>query len=126
MVFKEVYTALLFITLAAGIVPLLLSFTIRDAAKRIKPIYPFICLLALATGYELFASMVFKLNTSYWFQLYALLEFMVIYYYYRKVLAPKYSLFFKVSMLLFLVIYLLSSVLIWKPEAKLVSTLVNQ
>src|SRR5690606_31765934 len=98
----------------------------KPGSERPKSIYPFIWLLALATVYELFGTTIFKLNTAYWFQLYTPLEFFAIYYYYRKILYPAYSLFFKIALLFFGIVYLVSCFFIWRPESKLFSTLVNQ
>lgn len=124
--FKDAYHILLSTTFIAGVIPLLLSFTIRPGREKLKAIYPFVWLLALATVYEIVGTFIFKLNTSYWFQVYTPLEILAIYYYYRKILPGKYGLYFKIALFLLGMVYLVSCFFIWGPESKLSSTLVNQ
>ncbi len=69
---------------------------------------PFIWLTAVATLYEFVGTILFEIESDYWFQFYILLEFVALYYFYSKLLRPRFNIFFKVTLLLFIVSYTIS------------------
>jgi len=102
------YNTFFYIVLSAGGIPLLLMFIRGNAFKFKMAGTPFIWLTAFATVYEFIGTIVLEISSNYWFQLYSLLEFAAIYYFYFKLIQPKFNLFFKGTLLLFLLSYILS------------------
>ena len=68
---------------------------------------PFIWLTAIASFYE-YIGTIFKIDTVYWFQIYPLLSFLSIYFFFFKVLSFRYLKMMKYLFLSFLVVYSLS------------------
>lgn len=91
-----------------GLVPLLFLFLKRRAFDKSHPIVPFLWLTAVATFYEFFGSVLLKIDTSYWFQLYPLLSFLALYYFFVRLLEPNFKGFFRLFLLLFVIVYALS------------------
>ncbi len=96
---------LFFIALFIGIIPLLILLLKKRAFDFKKPIISFIWLTAFATLYEFFGSVILKINTSYWWQLYSLLEFITLYYFFFKLFQPKYKTTFWVFLVLLVTKY---------------------
>lgn len=69
---------------------------------------PFLWLTAVATFYEFFGSVLLKINTSYWFQLYPLLSFLALYYFFVRLLQPNFKILSRFFLLLFALVYALS------------------
>lgn len=72
--------------LLVGILPLCLLFFKKRAFSIKEPIAPFVWLTALATLYEVVGTGVFKINATYWFQLYGFLCFGTLLYFFYNVL----------------------------------------
>lgn len=104
------YIILFYIALFIGIIPLVILFNKKRAFVYREPIVPFIWLTALATLYELIGSVILKINVSYWIQVYSLLEFAALYYFFYRLLAYRYSWVYKVLLVLFVVFYVVSFV----------------
>src|SRR5690606_18912822 len=93
-----------------GIIPLIVLFHKKKAFAHREPIVPFIWLTALAALYEFIGTVLLKINVSYWFQLYALLEYATLYYFFYRLLGYRYSLIYKVLPVLFVIFYVVSFV----------------
>jgi len=103
-----------------GVVPLLLYFLNMKVDKATRYLFPYILLLAIASLYEFFGTHLLKLNTSYWFRIYILLEFFTIWYFYFRLL--KYKSFYLTYAIIYIIVYffLLYN---WSPNSKYIEDL---
>ena len=108
-----------------GVIPLSILFVKKSAFDKNHPIVPFIWLTALASAYEAIFSFLLKINTSYWFQIYALLSFLTLYYFFLKLLNPHYKKILKWSLIIFLIVYV-NSFFFWSDIDKFISTAINR
>ena len=74
-----------------GILPLFLIFLKKKTFNVKQPIIPFVWLTAVGALYELIGTVILKVNATYWFQLYSLLGFCALYYFFFKLLNKKYK-----------------------------------
>jgi len=102
------YKSFFYIVLFAGLIPLLLLFIKGIGFKFKRAGAPFVWLTTIATIYEFVGSMLLQINSDYWFQLYTLLEFAAIYYFYFKLIRPQFNILFKCTLVLFLMSYIFS------------------
>lgn len=117
------HQVLFFTALFIGIIPLLIVLAQKRALNFIEPIIPFIWLTAVATLYEFFGSVMLKINTSYWWQLYSLLEFITLYYFFYKLFGSSYKKTFILFVILLSVTYIISCVF-WGEQ--FISTAINR
>ena len=99
---------LFFIGMLLGLAPVFLLKKYK--LSNLKPITPFIWLVFIAsleeTGNVLFWYITkIDIPTAYWSRIYSLAEFLTIFYFFITTLKPKYLLFFKISITLFLSLY---------------------
>jgi len=85
-----------------------LLFVKGNALKLKHAPTPFIWLTAIATVYEFIGTVQLEIASNYWFQFYIILEFVALYYFYSKLLRPQFTIFFKITLLLFVVAYIVS------------------
>lgn len=76
--------AFFYTTLFIGLCPLLILLYKRKATLFSHPFVPFLVLTAVATVYEYVGSIVLKINTAYWSQVYSLLEILALYYFFYQ------------------------------------------
>lgn len=119
------YTVVFYIALFIGFIPLLVLFLKKRAFDRNHPVVPFIWLTAIASLYEFVGTGLLKINTAYWFQLYPLLSFLALHYFFSGLLKPLYKNVFRISLILFIIIYGISF-LYWEDHDKLVSSAINR
>ena len=119
------YYPLLYIALFAGIVPLIVLFFKKRAFAFSKPIIPFMWLTFIASIYESVFSILLKVNTAYWFQIYTLFEFLAIYFFYRKLFSTLYNRVFSVFFIAQFLLYCLS-LLFWHEDEALISISINK
>lgn len=100
------YVLLVYLTLFLGVVPMSI-FLFRVKSKE-KAFIPLLILFVLASTYEAIASFVLRINVLSWFQIYSLLEFLSIYYLFKKLLQKRPMVYIFLSLGLFIVIYLYS------------------
>jgi hypothetical protein len=94
---------LLYFVIILGITPLLYYFIARSKnARELKPIIPFITLTFVSSLYELFGSLIFGWNVSYWFVFFEILAFLCIYYFYFEILQKQFLKLFLLILFLFL------------------------
>jgi hypothetical protein len=94
---------LLYFVIIFGITPLLYYFIARSKnARELKPIIPFITLTFVSSLYELFGSLIFGWNVSYWFVFFEILAFLCIYYFYFEILQKQFLKLFLLTLFLFL------------------------
>lgn len=119
------YQVLFFIALLIGIIPFLLLLAQQRVLNITEPVIPFIWLTAIATLYEFFGSVILKINTSYWWQLYSLLEFLTLYYFFYKIFRPSYKRTLLVFIILLCITYIISF-MFWDENNKFVSKAINK
>lgn len=119
------YYFITYFALFLGIVPLVILFSKKRAFIASEPIMPFLWLTFIATLYEHIGSTLLKINTAYWFQLYSLLEFLTIYYFFYKHFQFAYKKNLKLIIALFLCVYVIS-LLFWNPNNILISEAINR
>lgn len=84
------YQIIFYTALFIGVVPLLVILFLKKREAYLKhPVFPLVALTAVATLYELVGSRILKINTVYWFQLYPLIEFIALCYFFFHIL-PEY------------------------------------
>lgn len=119
------YTVVFYIALFIGFIPLLLLFLKGKTYDQRHPVVPFIWLTAIASAYEFVGTNLLKIDTAYWFQLYSLLSFFSFYYFFSQLLNPLYKTAFRVSLILFIIIYCISF-FYWGQNNKLISSAINR
>jgi len=83
---------LLYFVIIFGVSPLLYFLIYRKKYANIfKPILPFIVLTFIASLYEFFGTLTFKLDASYWFVIYNILSFLAINYFYLNLIQIRYQ-----------------------------------
>lgn len=115
---------LFFLTLLIGIIPLIILFLKKKQFRTAYGIVPFIWLTAIATLYELIGTVILRINTNYWFQVYTLLEFTAIYWYYLKVLGHKSRKSLKISLFIWSTVFIISF-LFWDRSNKATALAIN-
>ena len=101
------YSILLYTALFTGVLPLLIVFFNKRAFAFKDPIIPFSWLTFAATIFEGIVAIILKTDASYWSQIYSLLEFLAVFYFYFKFFHPR----FKTIFLLFFVLLLLTHII---------------
>lgn len=119
------YIILFYTTLFIGIIPLIVLFYKKSGFNFENAITPFIWLTTVATLYEFIGTGLLKVNTNYWFQLYCLLEFTALYYFFYRLLSHRYSLIYTVLLLLLMVFYVVSF-FFWNDTSKFISLAINK
>lgn len=119
------YQIFFFIALLIGIIPLLILFFYKKALEFNRAITPFIWLTALATIYEFVGTVLLKINTSYWFQVYSFLEVIILYYFFFRLFQTKYKIAFGVFLILLLITYGFSFFL-WSKNSGLITKAINK
>ena len=119
------YKIVFYITLFSGLLPLLFLFLRKKAFDKEHPAVPLLWLTAIGSLYELIGSVLLKINTMYWFQLYPFLSFLTLYYLFFKLLKYNYKNLFRVFFYLFIAVYLVS-LYFFSDENKLLTTGLNR
>ena len=117
----------LFITiiLYLGFIPLIILLFKKKAFDFSEPILPFIWITAIASIYEIFIPNLFRLNASYWFQIYPFLEITGLYFYFFKLFSGRYRLIVNLILVALLLVYSFSFFL-WDSETNLKSHSINK
>ena len=102
------YNVLVYIALFIGIIPLIFLLYKKKAFDIKQPIAPFIWTTALATIYEFVGTLLLKINATYWFQLYSLLELAALYYFFYKLFTSRYINILRVFAALLVIAYFIS------------------
>ncbi len=119
------YKVAFYITLFAGFLPLLFLFVKKEAFNKKHPAIPFLWLTAIGTLYEFLGSVLLKINTIYWFQLYPFLSFIALYYFFFKLLKHNHKNLFRVLFILFIAVYLVSFYF-FSEENRFITTALNR
>jgi hypothetical protein len=114
----------LYITLSIGIIPLLIIIWKKKALKWHHPTVPYVWLVAIASLYEFIGTVILKINTAYWFQLYSFLSFIAMFYFFYRTLKSDYKTLFQYTMLSFILVFILSF-FYWSEENVLLTTAIN-
>lgn len=120
------FSFLHYFALFLGIIPLLLLLLKgKESNWRHHPAVPFILVTAGAFFYELIGTVLLKIDSAYWFQLYPLLSFLSLHYFFSQLFKPDYKKIFKFSLILFLIVYGISF-FYWGIDSKLNSSAINR
>jgi len=119
------YRIIFYIVLFMGFVPLFLLLLKQKSLKKMTPIIPFIGVTAIGSLYEFIGTRILQLDTAYWFQVYPLLEFFSLFYFFYPVLGNRYKITFKVYFLMFFVSYLFSFFVWEEGEGKFKALIVT-
>lgn len=79
---------------------------IKKINFRTSHFIPFILLTTFSTFYELFLCDFLKIGSIIWFRVYGFFEFFALYYYFYRLIRG-YRIFFKVTLIFYLMLYLL-------------------
>jgi hypothetical protein len=100
-------TTLFWLTMLAGFLPALYLVIRKPAISReIRPMVPYIWLLAFACFYEIVFSTFFRVNTRIWFRVYNLLDFVLILYYFYRLFEYRYKPLFCGFLSIYLALYI--------------------
>ncbi|MCP1994346.1 hypothetical protein L1275_000091 [Flavobacterium sp. HSC-61S13] len=121
-----IYNILLYVTLLAGFIPLIL-FIGKGLYKKKNygSIFPLILLIACSSIYEYLGSVVLHLNVIPWFQIHSLLEFLALFYLFKNLIENRPRWFFATYLGLFLLFYI-DSFFLLETESALVSKSLNK
>ncbi len=114
-----------YIALFIGIIPLSILLLKKRVFDFKEPITPFVWLTAFATLYEFFCSVILKINTNYWSQFYSLIEFIALYYFFFKLLKPKYKNVVQGFLILLATSYFLSF-FFWNENSSFIPKAINK
>lgn len=121
----NLYHNFAYFTLFIGSIPLLLFIVKKKGFSFKEPIAPFIWLTGFATVYEFTGTLLLNFNATYWSQLYSLLEFVTIYYFFFKL----FHLSYKKALTLFIVLLLFTycmSFVFWSSNNIFISEAANR
>lgn len=104
---------------------MLFLFIRKKAFDKEHPAVPLLWLTAIGSLYEFIGSVLLKINTMYWFQLYPFLSFLTLYYFFFKLLKHNYKSLFRALFFLFIAVYLVS-LYFFSDENKLLTTGLNR
>lgn len=94
---------LLYFVIIFGISPFLYFLVAkRQCAIELKAILPYVFLTFISSLYELFGSLTFGWNVSFWFLIYDILDFFCVFYFFYIILQKKYSKIFATFLVLFI------------------------
>ncbi|AJH14478.1 hypothetical protein SAMN04488089_12022 [Myroides profundi] len=120
------YSILLYATLLMGCMPIVLFISGRKH-KSIpsRSVVPLISLMAFSSLYECVVSLQLKVSVLWWYQIYSFLEFSALYYLFSHCIRQRPKAFFKVSLGLFLLFYVLS-IFYFNTKSVFLSTSINK
>lgn len=113
------------ILLLTGLLPLLLLLLKKKTFDIKQPIVPFVWLTAAATLYELIGTVILRINATYWFQLYSLLCFCALYYFFSRLLDRQYKKLFGFFLAVFIITYS-ASFFFFDKKNTFISTAINE
>lgn len=93
------------VLILTGLLPLILLLLNKKIVAINHPVVPFVWLTAVSSIYEWVVTAFFKLNAAFWFQIYPLICFCTIYYFFYKLLNKEYKKVFRLSIILFCITY---------------------
>lgn len=99
------YNYFVYFTVLFGVVPLLVYFVLRNmVVKEVRFIYPFLSVVCIASLYEFFGTLVFRVSVEYWFFTYNFLAFVSILLFFISLLGKKLQLVYYLYSICFLVL----------------------
>lgn len=82
---------LFFIACILAIVPVIFYYIRKGRSEALVYIAPVLWLRAFSSLYEFFISFLLRVDSSIWFMLYPVLEFLVMYYFFQKLFGEKHK-----------------------------------
>ncbi|SFI93060.1 hypothetical protein [Myroides guanonis] len=122
------YKVLYLIALYSGIIPICLYLLRKGTKLNLgkEIVFPFITLTFIATIYEQIGVIYSIIGSSYWFQIYAVLEFTALFYYYRELNFIKKKQEFEIFFAVFFVFFYLISWMFFRTENIFLSLFISQ
>jgi hypothetical protein len=119
-------------TIFIGFFPLALVYLLQiQRAKSVVPAVPFLMLVFFASLYEFVGSYYFEFGVKYWFVVYNILVFIVLHYFYYKLLHQKFKFLFYGFALAFLALcfylfvnYDLNNTFVFSSYSKVLQTII--
>ena len=115
---------LLYITLIIGVFPIIIYSLNYKRNTSINYFLPFIFVTALASIYEYLGTYILKINTSFWFLIYLLIEFLSVYYFFYKTLKQNRLKLLYFFLILFTCLFIFS-LLYWSKSNSLITQGIN-
>lgn len=115
---------LFYSALLSGFLPWPLLCLRKKTLSFSHPAAPYLLYVLVATIYELVATQVFRINTSYWFQVSVLLEILSLFYFFKSITIREYSLFKKITAT-GLSVSLRPNILLQRPTKELMETVLT-
>ena len=108
------YEILLYVTLAAGMLPCIIFYLKETKAKEgASVVLPLLLLTAFASIYETLGSLVLQWDTSYWFRVYDLLEFCAIFYFFFRLMGLQWRKWLYLFPFAYVIVYM-GGLLLWQ------------
>jgi len=107
-----------------GITPFVIAITLKKPFVWRNPAIPIFLLTAISSVYELIFTYLMGINASIWFQLYSLLIFISIFYFFWKKLSKHHKVLIRLFCFGFSIAYLISFSF-WSSDSFLISTSIN-
>lgn len=108
-----------------GVLPLLVLFSKKRAFVFSEPIIPFVWLTFIATLYELVGTTILRISVDYWFQVYSLLEFLTVFYFYGKLFQSRFKTLFRLFFIALVVVYGISFYF-WMAYSSFIAVAINR
>ena len=99
---------LFYVAIALGFIPFILLIFNKRVFNIKEPLVVFSWLMIIGSLYELIGTAWLQIDTKYWFQLYSLLEFLALYYYFSYKSDYKNKNIFRFFLILFVLVYVTS------------------
>ena len=96
---------LFYVAIALGFIPFILLIFNKRVFDIKEPLVVFSWLIIISSLYELIGTYWLQIDTKYWFQLYSLLEFLALYYYFSYKSRYKNKNIFRFFLILFILVY---------------------
>lgn len=100
-----IYNILLYVTLIAGCIPLLILVTKGGIFKTHTLVLPLVFLLAFSSIYECVVSMYLQINIISWYWIHSVLEFLAVMYLFKGLLKQRPKWFLTTFLGLFILVY---------------------
>lgn len=79
----------------------------KKVREELKSILPFLILVFISSIYEIIGTNFFNIDSKYWFRLYTLLEFLVLFYFFKKILKKNHKVLFNLILSFFLAVFII-------------------
>lgn len=113
------FDIIIIFTIIVGLIPLsllLLRKVKQQYSQQISFTKPFLWLLFIGSVYELVFSVILFISTGPWFRLYYLLEFLVLYYFFKKFFGSSYRFLLNFFLVSYCLLWVILTLLWYKVD----------